>query len=154
MSAERGPDGRLRSLLVEAVAALTSLAEAEGRWPDGQDAMIESLIEVIHSLKEPAARHGFQDLAKLADLVEEALPCALDESDALDNRARELLGGLLTGLRGVAEGILATGQEDAAAIARLSLHVSAVHSRVPPELPVLSPTSHEFDVELAAHFRS
>jgi chemosensory pili system protein ChpA (sensor histidine kinase/response regulator) len=154
MSVERRLDDPLRSLLAEAVATLTTLEEAPRPWPRGQGSMIESLAAIICGLKEPAAVRGFRDLAKLAGQAEEMLRHASDGSDDVVGRAGDVLGELVTGLREVVAGILATGGEDATAIAGLSLRMSRVPSGVESTPPATPPTSNGLDAPPATPFLS
>ena len=142
-AAERDPDEPLRCFLVEAVAALTSLTSAPEGLVGGQEAMVEPLLAAVHRLKGAAALHGFPELVKLVGLAEEALQRASGVSDDVCGRTDEFLGELITGLRMVVDGIGATGQEDAEAIARISVRASEMPPRAASEPPVLPSTSDE-----------
>src|SRR5262245_3285483 len=109
----------LSIFLMEAWDTLATLEDGLGglRGPGVTTAVVEPLLVVSHRLKGAAALNEFPELAGLAETLERILQQAPALPAAARGATADFLADLLELLKQMLDGIGATGQEDAEAVA-------------------------------------
>src|SRR5262249_55279332 len=109
----------LSIFLMEAWDTLATLEDGLGRLraPEVTPAVVEPLLVVSHRLKGAAALEGFPALADVTGALEQILERAPGLPAGARGAAADFLADLVGLLKKVLDGIGATGEEDARAVA-------------------------------------
>ncbi len=109
----------LSIFLMEAWDTLATLEDGLGRLrgPEVSTVVVEPLLVVSHRLKGAAALNGFPELAGVTETLEQILERAPALPIGARGAAADFLADLLALLKKMLDGIGATGQEDAEAVA-------------------------------------